>query len=205
MKKLVIVALLVSVTLSQVFAVSDDYIAGYKQGYLDHQLGKSSQYPNTTQVKTIEDSLFMIKYFVDSFGDPTDTGYISQKVNSKGTFSNSATTNSDIKWYLILAKDEVAFVIYEYSRTRITGSSGYPDVYDVAIKTSDGKVYNYTCKNYSDRISFQDIDINSITDVFLKEGDIKISIKENSKYSVTSYNLGTINCDGMKELYSMLK
>ena len=161
--------------------------------------------PDETKDNTFSDCLFHIEYFVDSFGDPTAKGYISQKNISNGTFSNSATTNSKMQWYLILSKDQAAIVIFEYNSTRITGSSGYPDVYNIAMKTSDGKIYNFTGKNYSDRISIDKKDLEAFTEVFLKEGDIKISIKENSVYSSSTYNLGSINCNGMKELFDMLK
>ena len=166
--------------------------------------GKPSQYPLTQDTTKENDSLFDIFYFVDDFGDPTDVGYISQKTFSKGTFSNSATTNSSMKWKLILSKGEAAIVIYEYGSTRLTGSYGFPDAYDVLIKGSDGKVYQFYCKNYSDIISVNSVDLKSFTDIFLAGGDVKIAITEDSKYSYTSYTLGAINCDGVKELYERL-
>ena len=204
MKKRLVISLLLVYFCGFLFAVSNDYIEGYRQGYLDRMWGKESQYPETKDTRKEIDSLFEIKYFVDEFGDPTESGYISQKVFSTGTFSNSATTNSDIKWSLILSKDEAAFVIYEYSRTRLTGSYGFPDEYDVSIKAGDGTVYTFPCKNYSDRISVPDKDLTTFTYIFLAGGNVKISIKEDSKYSYTTYNLGTINCDGINELYQSL-
>lgn len=204
MKKIITAILFVLFAGGLLFAVSDDYIEGYRQGYLDMLEGKPSPYPLAQDKKKENNSLFDIFYFVDDFGDPTDVGYISQKTFSKGTFSNSATTNSTINWELILAKDEAAIVIYEYGSTRLTGSYGFPDAYDVLIKGSDGKVYQFYCKNYSDRISVNSVDLKSFIDIFLAGGDVKIAIKENSEYSYTSYSLGSINCDGVKELYESL-
>lgn len=166
--------------------------------------GKPSQYPLAQDTTKENNSLFDIFYFVDDFGDPTDVGYISQKAFLKGIFSNSATTNSTINWELILAKDEAAIVIYKYGSTRLTGSYGFPDAYDVLIKGSDGKVYQLYCKNYTDRISVEPNVLKSFTDIFLAGGDVKIAITDNSEYSYTSYSLGTINCDGINELYQSL-
>ena len=204
MKKIITSILFVLFAGGLLFAVSDDYIEGYRQGYLDMLEGKPSRYPLARDTTKENNSLFDIFYFVDDFGDPTDVGYISQKTFSKGTFSNSATTNSSMNWELILAKDEAAIVIYEYGSIRLTGSYGFPDAYDVLIKGSDGKVYQFYCKNYSDRISVNSVDVKSFTDIFLAGGDVKIAITEDSKYSYTSYSLGTINCDGIRELYESL-
>lgn len=204
MKKIITSILFVLFAGGLLFAVSDEYIEGYRQGYLDMLEGKPSQYPLAQDTTKENNSLFDIFYFVDDFGDPTDIGYISQKTFSKGTFSNSATTNSTINWELILAKDEAAIVIYEYGSTRLIGSYGFPDAYNVLIKGSDGKVYQFYCKNYSDRISVNSVDVKSFTDIFLAGGDVKIAITEDSKYSYTSYSLGAINCDGVKELYESL-
>ena len=183
-------------------AFATDYEEGYKKGYADALAGRPNIYESST---TTNNTLFEIGYFVDSFGDPTDVGYVTQKDFSRGTFSNSATTNSKIKWYLILAKRQAAFVIYEYERTRVTGSSGFPDKYIVSIKTEDGNVETFNCENSSDRISVASKDLERFTNTLLKEGTIKISIKEDTKYTATTYNLGAVDFSGIKELYASLK
>lgn len=199
MKKTISLIVILFVAIYCVF--STDYEDGYRQGYADALAGKPNAFASN---KTNQDCLFEITYFVDSFGDPTDKGYITQKDFSKGTFSNSATTNSKIKWCLILAPDQAAFVIYEYERTRITGSSAYPDSYDVKIKTEDGQVETFYCQNYSDRISVKNYDLNRFIETILKEGIIKISIEESTKYSATKYNLGSVDFTGIAQLYTTL-
>ena len=180
MKKIITTILFVLFAGGLLFAVSDDYIEGYRRGYLDMLEGKLSQYPLAQDTTKENNSLFDIFCFVDDFGDPSDVGYISQKTFSKGTFSNSATTNSSMKWKLILSKGEAAIVIYKYGSTRLTGSYGFPDAYDVLIKGSDGKVYQFHCKNYTDRISVEPNGLKSFTDIFLAGGDVKIAITDNS-------------------------
>ncbi len=200
MKKTISLIVILFVAIYCVF--STDYEDGYRQGYADALAGKPNAFASN---KTNQDCLFKITYFVDSFGDPTDKGYITQKDFSKGTFSNSATTNSKIKWSLILAPDQAAFVIYEYESTRITGSSAYPDNYDVKIKTEDGQVETFYCQNYSDRISVKNYDLNRFIETILKEGIIKISIDESTRYSATKYNLGSVDFTGIAQLYDILK
>lgn len=201
MKRLTVTFFLLIVVLGCAF--SSDYEDGYRKGYADALAGKPNAYAASSTEK--DNSLFEITYFVDSFGDPTNKGFISQKDYSSGTFSNSATTNSKIFWYVILAKDQAAFVIYEYERTRITGSSAYPNLYSVSIKTEDGKVETFKCQNFSDRISVDKSDLQRFTDTLLKEGIIKISIVEDTKYSASSYNLGSVDFTGIRELYSELQ
>ena len=48
------------------------------------------------------DGIWSIKYFVDDFGDPTDKGYIAHDYYIKGTFSNSATTDTSLNVFLII-------------------------------------------------------------------------------------------------------
>ena len=200
MKKTIVVFFLLLFILGCAF--STDYEEGYKKGYADALAEKPNAYASSTSPKS--DSLFTIKYFVDAFGDQTEKGYITQKTRSSGTFSNSATTNSKINWYIILAKNEISFVIFEYERTRLTGSSGYPDYYNVSIKTEDGMVEDFYCSNSSDRISVSKKDFDRFIQTILKEGTIKISIKESTKYSASSYNLGAVDFSGVKELYNSL-
>ena len=189
---------------STLTAVTNDYINGYLQGYKDGKAGIEAQYekPSVTQAE----SDLRIQYFVDEVGDPTTQGYVTQKRMAIGTFSNSATTNSDITWYIIVAPEpeQVAFVIFEYSRTRLTGSSGFPDEYTVNVKTEDGRMLHLSGKNYSDRITLNERDASILRAELMKDQILKISITEQTRYTASSYNLGTLNTTGFFNLYSQL-
>ena len=151
-QKALIFLFIMMVAAASLSAVSQDYINGYLAGYADGKSGIAAEYAQAEN-KTAETSLYKIKYFVDEFGDPTDEGYISQITPAEGTFSNSATRNSDMLWYFIIAPQETAFIIYEYGWSLVSGASAYPTDYEISIKTADGTVYSYRAKNYSDRIS----------------------------------------------------
>lgn len=198
---LISVLLVLCSTLS---AATNDYINGYLQGYNDGKAGIEARYekPLTTQTE----SDLRIQYFVDEVGDPTTQGYITQKQRANGTFSNSATTNSDITWYIIAAPEpeQVAFVIFEYSRTRLTGSSGFPDEYRINVKTEDGRMLHLSGKNYSDRISLNKEDASTLRSELMKDQILKISIVEQTRFTASSYNLGALNTTGFSSLYSQL-
>ena len=62
--------------------------------------------------------IWAIKYFVDDFGDPTDEGYIAHDYYIRGTFSNSATNNSNLNvYFLISGPDNIAVRIWNMQET----------------------------------------------------------------------------------------
>jgi hypothetical protein len=68
------------------------------------------------------------KFYVDDFNEPTDQGYSS--VIMTGTFSNSATTNSDLTARIISSESSFNIDLYEYNR-----QPGAKLVYDTAFGT----------------------------------------------------------------------
>ena len=191
------------IAVASLSAVSQDYINGYLAGYADGKSGVAAEYVQTEN-KAKETSLYKIKYFVDEFGDPTNEGYISQITPAEGTFSNSATRNSDMLWYFIIAPQETAFIIYEYGWSLVSGASSYPTRYEISAKVADGTVYTYKANNYSDRISISPNEEAAFIDLLCANSSVKIVIKEISDYSNTSYNLGTVDCTGLAGLYTEL-
>ena len=202
-QKALIFLFIMMVAAASLSAVSQDYINGYLAGYADGKSGIAAEYAQAEN-KTAETSLYKIKYFVDEFGDPTDEGYISQITPAEGTFSNSATRNSDMLWYFIIAPQETAFIIYEYGWSLVSGASAYPTDYEISIKTADGTVYSYRAKNYSDRISINPNEEASFINLLCSNSSVRIVIKEISDYSNASYNLGTVDCTDLAELYAEL-
>lgn len=204
MKRHLTLAMILIVICSSVFAVSQDYIDGYLAGYADGTDGQAALYTDTKQSNQSTNSNFAIHYYVDEFGDATDQGYISQEYLSYGTFSNSATTNSEISWYLIASPDELSFVIFEYDSFRVKGSSGFPTEYTVSIKTETGDIIRLYAENHSDRISISQRDQTRLLSELKKGQTLKIAIAEQTDYSPSSYNLGELDCTGFEETYNQL-
>lgn len=76
----------------------------------------------------IVSSLWMTKYYVDEFNEPTEDAYIANSEFIKGTFSNSATTNSKLNAYLLIDDDSVAIKLFEYGDNVVKGyyDNGHP-------------------------------------------------------------------------------
>lgn len=142
----------------------------------------------------------VVRNFVDDFGDPTDNPYITTSSRKNGTFSNSATTNSSLSWDILITDSSVSFMLYEYKDLQVTGSSISPDKYAIKVKGSDGEVHKLYGENWSDRIVLNRG--KDFREILEKEGIVKIVISNISGYTYSEYNLGSLNANGYKALYS---
>lgn len=87
--------------------------------------------------ETEEESDWEIDYYVDDFGDPTDTAFV--RGIFSGTFSNTATSASDLTVVVFYdpANDIFSFRLLEYDRVRATYSASEEDEIVFKIKTGD--------------------------------------------------------------------
>lgn len=137
--------------------------------------------------------MWEVRYYVDSYGEPTKDGYIANDDYIKGTFDNSATTNSDLNIrFLITNSKDISLKLYEYAdTTEVKGSYDYPTSYFVYVKDSEGKEYSLNAKNTSDRLEFNASDSLILHKLFLKGKIIKFYISEykgSSKYNFSIDN-----------------
>ena len=84
-----------------------------------------------------------VQYYVDIFGDPTDSAYIYGLTT--GTFSNSATKNSDLYIILLIEENAVGIEFIEY-RINNTSQDFDKTSYNLSIKGSDGVVVSVKMK-----------------------------------------------------------
>lgn len=90
-------------------------------------------------------SVWEYKYYVDDFGDPTDTPYIKGKF--EGTFSNSATDNSKLKVNVLIDAEglgdnlTIHFNLFEYGEYK--AAFYYGETVKIRTKDSAGKVKVY--------------------------------------------------------------
>lgn len=145
-----------------------------------------------------------ISSYVDQFGDPTNEKHI--LTNRLGTFSNSATSNSDLYVRILVDKDAIGIFLHEYNVSR--PAEGVVGSMTINLKNSDGKtltVHSYSNWNHSGGIKIQkDRVMHDYTKLknFLASsvGEVKVFIHD--KYS-SSYNF-TIDCDGFKEAFNSI-
>jgi hypothetical protein len=199
-----IVLILSSILIStSLFAISD-----YEQGYLDGYESCKKGLENEVQIKLDEAKAnsstlanWKINYYVDEFGDATDNGFIAYAEVLEGVFSNSATTNSQLLG-VFLIDDSAAIKLYEYGSSEVKGNSRSPDEYNIAIKCN-GKKYNFTAKNYNDRLFIYPYE--EFIKMLKIEKPITISIVEKSKYGhPSSYLLKDIDTVGFNNAYNQL-
>ena len=149
-------------------------------------------------------TIWKVGRFVDSFGDYTQEKYLITN-RQYGSFSNSATTNSSLRWELIATKQYIAFFLYEYGSMQVKGFSSYPDTYKVSVKETDGTVTSFSAKNGNDRVAITNsTDYNKFLSILRKGKEIKISIQETGSAASSSYNLGSIDCSGFSKEFSSL-
>ena len=161
------------------------------------------RYEELKKQKEQEESSIQIewvkKFFVDDFGDPTDSPYIENKKYIKGTFSNSVTKNSFLNVTLLFANRPAIF-LYEYGNSQVTSYG--TEYYKILIKEEDGTTTQLTGEMSSggDRIIIYDKEmINTFLQIMKNPQVIKMYLEEQS-YSMNSY-LFSVNTEGFAEIY----
>ncbi len=143
-----------------------------------------------------------IKHYVDEFGDPTGSGYITNTAPITGTFSNSATTNSDLTVKFAIEgldahdlKDGnfMAIMLFEYGRNHpVKKYSSIVDSYSIRVKAGSGEILKLFGTNYNDRIfleAHREEDWNTFIDVLLNGGPISFYIARIEGRSTYSFEL----------------
>jgi hypothetical protein len=150
--------------------------------------------------------IWEVKYFVDDFGDPTNSGYITNSDMLTGMFSNSATSNSDLSLYFIVSDSaNVAFKLFEYGRSEVKAYS--TDYYTVKLKDSNGDIVSMSGTIYKggNRLyidpSHKKKHVSKMHQILMKGGKVTLSIKESD--SLTSYKF-SVDCTGYKNAFNKL-
>lgn len=146
--------------------------------------------------------MWMIKYFVDDFGEPTKKGYIINRFPIKGTFSNSATQDSDLEVRLIVtSSSSIAAMLYEYAGNNPV--KGYSKTYSVLMQDKDGERYRFSAGNPADRLRFSEDGSKKVHNALMKGGTIKFAITEDG-YSSSQYQFTIENTDWYDNAYKKL-
>lgn len=146
-----------------------------------------------------------LNYYVDEFDQPTSDGYVYNINNFLGTFSNSATTDSNLLVMVLADREDIAFFLYEYGRSLVKNSSSrYVEEYDITMKTADGTKHSITGTIYcgGDRLFIDDKYESKVLDA-LKSGE-KVSFYIVQSDRTTTTYLFTVNTDNFGEKYAEL-
>lgn len=147
-------------------------------------------------------SAWQIGEYVDEFELPTGKKYMF--VDGYGTFSNSATTNSELYAVLQVDKDNIGFMLFEYGDNLVKGIFDYED-YNITILDEKGTKHYYTGTIYDDgtRIYFDNSDRVKVTSLLRYNKSIKVYM-ESTKYSKSTY-LFTLETTGYDSAYDLIK
>ena len=146
-----------------------------------------------------------VDYYVDEFNQPTSDGYVSNKTYFLGTFSNSATTDSELLVLVLVDEEDIAFFLYEYGRNLVKNSSSrYVEEYDITMKTADGTKTSMTGTIYcgGDRLFIDERYESTVLDA-LKSGEQVSFYIVNSERTTTTY-LFTILTNNFADMYQEL-
>ena len=148
-----------------------------------------------------------VKYYVDDFGDPTNEGYIANQDNLVGQFSNSATTNSELKaCFIVSDSSSVAIKLFEYGSSTVKAYS--IDTYTIKVKDSIGNVHslNGTIYKGGDRLyidnSYKKKHVSQMHNLLLKGGKLTFLINS-TENSLTNYKI-PFDATGYKNAYNQL-
>lgn len=161
----------------------------------------------TPTEKPVERDRWAIGYYVDSFQQKTEDGYIANRTFFTGTFSNSATQNSLLHVFVIVDDVDVSFVLYEYGGDNPVknSSSRSKETYNIAMRTADGTEYSMTGKIYcgGDRVHVDDAYYDTIIDALSQPDSNVVFYIEEADRTVTNY-LVTVETSNFAELYKKM-
>lgn len=147
--------------------------------------------------------IWQVVNFVDDFGEPTDNKYIRNSSLIKGSFSNTATQNSDLNIrFLISNRDDVSIMLYEYAGNNPVKAIGNTN-YRVLLQNKDGERHDLGAVNRSDRLSFSVNHSRIIHNALLKGGEVQFRINE-VRTPTTQYHFSINNALYYDNAYRIL-
>jgi len=147
--------------------------------------------------------IWTIRYYVDDFGEPTKEGYVSNTNKIRGTFSNTATEDSELDVvFLISNSSNISLKLFEYAGDNPVKAYSL-ELYHVYIQDKDGNRVLLTATNRSDRLSFDQTESRQVHKILLKGGLIKFRIEE-FETSTTQYSFNIQNADYYDNAYRIL-
>ena len=133
------------------------------------------------------DAQWVENYYVDDFGDKTDQKY--ESFVAKGTFSNSATQNSEAQYTFVKDEKSVLINVYEYGRSLASNTDATFET--VKIKQPSGNVatINKVFFTKSGKLYFSEKEYTQLLESIKDSGAYTMVFNRSSKYSSSSYRI----------------
>ena len=156
-------------------------------------------------LKTNEEDIWMVGYYIDSFNHLTDKGYVVNENNFYGVFSNSATTNSRLDVKILADTEKISIILYEYGRNMVINSSSrnYKD-YEIIMRTPDDTRYIMwgSMPPGNDRIFIDIEDNNTALRALCGAGTIDFYIDESER--TTTHYVFRVPASNFADVYELL-
>lgn len=162
---------------------------------------------NSEDLQVSSDQVGKVKWvkreYFDEFNEGTGEWYITNEVDIRGTFSNTATTNSPLYVSLLISsKDNIEIFFYEYNSKQPVKAIS-EEGFHLRMKGSDNITQIFHPKLYSDRLTFENNDSITIHEIFSKGGEVKFHFTD-EEYSSRTYNFKVNFDEGYLEAFNSL-
>ena len=167
-------------------------------------ISENSPQETSSEASDISNS-WKLEYYVDEFKQPTERWYIRSSKPFWGTFSNSATENSELAVDILVDEEAISIVLYEYGNYWVKNQwYDYQIEYKVKMRIPgmddlETTGFMYSRSDGGDRIFIVSPAKDFIIDTLLSGDEISFSVRSESN-SFTKY-LFTIQADNFLEIY----
>lgn len=152
-------------------------------------------------VNNKEFGIWKTSYYIDDFGEPTKEGFVGTLC--EGTFSNSATTNSDLGVKFLIDKSNIRIQLYEYNRNHPIKGEGF---LEFKAKRNDGEMFDFKTYNFESGDNIVEKQYYKKLISFLqKGGEIKFIAQTSSSYSLSKYKFVLTDSSYLEEALSSLQ
>ena len=161
----------------------------------------SSNLSMNSASNTEEKEYWIIKHYVDEFKNETKDIYIGNKNYIHGTFSNSATTDSDLTVILCIDKSLVRIQLFEYTKNIVKNPYSDDREYTTRVLLDGGYKATIKCRMPSDGqyIVFDEEGSLWLIEALKDNKEISFYIEE-KEHTITNYSF-MVECANFDKLY----
>lgn len=144
--------------------------------------------------------IWEVSFYVDRFGERTPEKLIRNSTPISGTFSNTATEDSDLSVFILIdGASKISLQLFEYARNNPVKAVS-SDSYTVRVKDRDGKQHDLEAVNYSDRLTCGPDASRKIHSALMKGGQVQFWIQEDET-PTTQYRFSIVSADWYDNAY----
>ena len=145
--------------------------------------------------------IWELGYYVDDFGEKTEKGYIFTQIF--GNFSNSATTNSDLKIHFIIDENNIRIQLFEYARNHPVKGEGE---IKFKVKDKNDEVHEIHASNgrngYTEIYSFDD---KKLREILMLGGKVQFIGQTTGRGTPSIYNFTIQNANWLENAITKME